>query len=178
MDPPSELAISLLECVAILKGLKDMNAWKNLSDMIEDPNFLDSLHELDMNKINQRLQTQVRTKLKFLKKTIDIENISKVERNILNYVESVLKYCAIYQNIIPLKNKINNSEKQYLDATLKLKEHEDSLTNTRNALLDLEKSLNDVFEKNVELKNDNCLLKTKFEYADKLMEGLSSVHDR
>lgn len=178
LDPPPESTICLLECMAILKGLKEMNAWKNLSDMIEEPNFLDGLHELDLNKINQRQQTQVRTKLKFLKKTIDIENISKVECSILNYVESVLKYCAIYQDIIPLKNKINKSEKHHLDATLKLKEHEDSLTNTRNALSELEKSLNNVSKENDQLKNDNGLLKTKFEYADKLMEGLSSVHDR
>lgn len=178
MDPPTESAISLLECVAILKGLKEMNAWKNLSDMTEDPNFLDGLHELDVNKINQRQQTQVRTKLKFLKKTIDIENISKVECSILNYIESVLKYCAIYQDIIPLKNKINKFEKHHLDATLKLKEHEDSLANTRNALFELEKSLNNVSKENIELKNDNGLLKTKFVYADKLMEGLSSIHHR
>lgn len=170
--------MSLLECVAILKGLKDMNVWKNLSDMIEDSNFLNGLHELDVNKINQRQQTQVRTKLKFMKKTMDIENISKVEYSIMNYIESILKYCSIYQDIVPLKSKINKSEKHYLDATLKLKEHEDSLANTRNVLCELEKSLENVSKENVELKKYNVLMKTKFEYADKLMEGLNSVYER
>jgi len=34
--------MTLLECIAILKGLKNMNTWKSLSDMIEDPNFLNN----------------------------------------------------------------------------------------------------------------------------------------
>jgi len=133
---------------------------------------------LDANKINQRYQTQVRTKLKFLKKTVDIQAISKVECSILNFIESVLKYCHIYQDIIPLKNKIHKFEKDYLDATLKLKEHQNSLENTQCTLSNLEKSLNDVSKENIELKKENCLLKIKFEYANKVIEGLKSVHER
>lgn len=155
-----------------------MSSWKNLSEMIEEPNFLNSLQEMDVNKINQRQQTQVRTKLKFLKKTIDIQVISKVEASILNFIESVLKYCSIYQDIIPLKKKIDKLEKDYLDATLKLKEHENSLKNTQCTLSDLETSLEDVSKKDIELKKENRLLKIKFEYADKLMQGLVSVHQK
>lgn len=178
LDTPSESVMTLLECVAILRGMKDMNTWKSLSDMIEEPNFLNNLQELDANKINQRHQTQVRTKLKFLKKTVDIQAISKVECSLLNFIESVLKYCHIYQDIIPLKNKINKFDKDYLNDTLKLKEHEDSLENTRCTLSDLEKSLDDLSKENIELKNDNCSLKIKFEYADKVIKGLKSVHER
>jgi hypothetical protein len=170
--------MTLLECVAILKGLKDMNSWKNLCDMIEDPNFLINLQELDINKINQRQQTQIRTKVKFLKKTIDVQVISKLESSLLNFIESVLKYCSIYHDIIPIRNKVDKSEKEYLDATLKIKEHEDSLKNTRCTLIELEKSLDDVSKENVELKKKNCLLKAKFEYADKLIKELKSVHER
>lgn len=155
-----------------------MNAWKNLCEMIEDANFLNSLQELDLNKIYQRQQTQVRTKLKFLKKTVDIQVISKVECSILNFIESVLKYCSIYHEIVPLKRKIEKGENHCLDAALKLKEHEDSLKNTRCALSKLEKSLDDVSAENIELIKENGLLKIKFEYADKLIKGLRSVHDR
>lgn len=164
--------------MAILKGLKDINSWKNLSDMIEDSNFLSNLQNLDLNKINQRQQTQVRTKLKFLKKTIDMQAISKVECSILNFIESVLKYCSIYQDIIPLIKKIDESEKDYLDTTLKLKEQEDSLKNTRVTLLNLEKTLENISMDNTKLKKENNLLKIKFEYADKLIKGLNSAYER
>lgn len=164
--------------MAIFKGQKDISSWKQLCDMIEDPNFLTSLQELDINKINQKQQTQVRTKLKLLKKTIDIQAISKVECTVLNFVESVLKYCSIYHDILPLKHKIDKYEKDYLEATLKLKEHEDGLKNTRCVLFNLEKSLDDVSKENIKIKNENRLLKIKFEYADDLMQGLSSVHER
>jgi len=146
--------------------------------MIEDANFLDSLQELDLNQINQRQQTQVRTKLKFLKKTIDVEAVSEVERSILNFVESVLNYCSMYHEIVPLKNKIEKGEQHCVDATLKLRDHEDSLKNTRCALSELEKSLDDVSKENIALTKENRLLKTKFEYADKLIKGLRSVHER
>lgn len=178
LETPPESVLTLLECVAIFKGLKDMNSWKQLSDMIEDQNFLIDLQELDVNKINQKQQTQVRTKIKFLKKTIDVKVISKVECTILNFIESVLKYCSIYHDIIPLKHKIDKYEKDYLEATLKLKEHEDSLKNTRSTLFNLEKSLDDVSKENIEVKKENCLLKIKFEYADNLMRGLSSVYEK
>lgn len=164
--------------MAILKGFKDMNSWKNLSDMIEDPIFLNHLQELELNKINQRQQTQMRTKIKFLKKTIDIHVISIVEHSMLNYIESILKYCSVYQDIIPLKKKLDKYEKDYLDSTLKLKEQEDSLKNTRCTLLSLEKSLDDISKKNTELKKENNLLKIKFEYADKLIKGLNSAYER
>ncbi|VVC32081.1 Dynein heavy chain, domain-2,Dynein heavy chain domain,Dynein heavy chain, domain-1,Dynein heavy chain, P- [Cinara cedri] len=178
LETPPESAITLLECVAIFKGLKDMNSWKQLSDMTEDPHFLISLQELDINKINQKQQTQVRTKLKFLKKTIDIQAISKVECTILNFIESVLKYCSIYHDILPLKHKVDKYEKDYLEATLKLKEHEDSLKNTQCTLFNLEKSLDDVSKENIKIKKENSLMKVKFEYADNLIQELSSIHER
>lgn len=146
--------------------------------MLEDPNFLNSLKELDVNKINQRQQTQIRTKLKFLKKTINIQTISKVEISMLNFIESVLKYCSMYQDLIPLKHKLDKSDKEYVDASLKLKEHEDTFKNTRSTLLNLEKSLDDVTKENIEVKKENCLLKYKFEYADKLMKELNPIHGR
>jgi len=155
-----------------------MSAWKNLCEMIEDASFLNSLRELDLNRICQRQQTQVRTKLKFLKKTIDIEVISATEHSILDFVESVLNYCSVYHEIIPLKNKIEKAEKHCLDATLKLRDHEASLVNTRRVLSELEKSMDDVSKENIALTKENRLLKTKFEYADKLIKGLRSVRER
>lgn len=170
--------MTLLECMAILKGLKDMNSWKNLCDMIEDPDFLKNLHDLDVNKINQRHQTQIRTKIKLLKKTIDLQTISKVENTIFNFIESLLKYCSMYQDVIPLKNKLDKSDKDYADASFRLKEHEDSLKNTRSALSNLEKSLNNLSQENTNLKKENGSLKNKFKYADKLMKELNLVHER
>lgn len=155
-----------------------MNSWKNLIEMIEDPNFFNSLQELDVNKINQRQQTQIRTKLKFLKKTMDIQVISKIECSILNFIESVLNYCSLYHDIIPLKNKINKSESDYIDATLKLKEHEDSLKNTQSTLINLEKSLDDVSKENIQLKNENRDLKIKFEYSDRLLKALKTIYEK
>lgn len=178
METPPESVLTLLECLAILKSLKDTNSWKNLSDMIEDINFLNNLQELDMNKINQRQQTQVRTKIKFFKKSTDIQTLTKVECSLLKFIESVLKYCTIYQDVLPLKNKIDKFEKDYLDATLKLREHENSLNNTRFTLSNLEKSFDNITKENAELQIENGLLKIKFEYADKLMLGLISVHKR
>lgn len=177
METPPESVITLLECVAILKGLKDFNSWKNLSDMIEDSNFLNNLQDLDLNKINQRQQTQVRTKLKFLKKTFDMQAITKVECSILSFIESVLKYCSFYQDIIPLKKNIDKFGKDYLDTTLKLKEQEGSLKNARNTLFNLEKTLENKSKENSELNKENNLLKIKFEYADKLIQGLNSAYE-
>lgn len=170
--------MTLLESIAILKGLKDVTLWKSLCDMTEDPNFLNSLKELDVNRINQRQLTQIRTKIKFLKKTIDIQTISKVEISILNFIDSILKYCLMYQDIIPLKKKLDKSDKEHVDASSKLKEHEDSLKHIRLTLLNLEKSLNDVSKENIELKTENELLKNKFKYADKLMNELGPVRER
>lgn len=164
--------------MAILKGHKDMSSWKNLCDMVEDPDFLKNLQELDVNKINQRHQTQLRTKIKFLKKTIAIQNTSKVENNIFNFIESILNYCSMYQDVIPFKNKLEKSDKDYVDASLKLQEYEDSLKSTRCTLSNLEKKLNNVSQENVDLKKENGLLRNTFEYADKLMNGLRSVHER
>lgn len=146
--------------------------------MVEDPDFLNNLQEMDVNKINQRQQTQIRTKIKFLKKTVDIQTISKVENDIFNFIESVLKYCSMYHDVIPIKNKLDKLDKDYVESSLKLKEHENTLKNTRCTLFSLEKSLNEISKENIDLKKENVSLKNKFQYADKLMKGLNSVHER
>jgi len=51
------------ECVALILGYKEVN-WKVSKQMMSDPKFLNTLKGLNADEITQKLQSQVRAKLK------------------------------------------------------------------------------------------------------------------
>lgn len=60
--PPEPVQI-VCECVAILKGVKEVN-WKSAKGLMADPNFLRTLQEMNCDLITQAQQKAVKAHMK------------------------------------------------------------------------------------------------------------------
>ena len=60
--PPEPVQI-VCECVAIIRGLKEIS-WKSAKGMMTDPNFLTKLREMNCDLITQKQQQAVKAHMK------------------------------------------------------------------------------------------------------------------
>lgn len=96
--PPKPVQI-VSECVAILRGVKDIS-WKGAKGMMSDPSFLRLLQEMNCEQITHRQQQAVKAHLKKSTKMDQMESISKAGYGLYKFVLAVLDYCAVYREVI------------------------------------------------------------------------------
>jgi dynein heavy chain len=132
--PPEPVQV-VSECVAILLGYKEVN-WKVAKQMMSDPKFLSSLKNLNVDELTLKQQSQIRAKLKvptnnsiipvvfiiiffFIStkqastKMSLMKDISKAGFGLLSFVEAVLKYCVVYREVKPKKEKVKTLENDF-----------------------------------------------------------------
>jgi len=95
--PPEPVQI-VSECVAILRGVKDVS-WKGAKGMMSDPYFLRHLQEMNCDQITLRQQQAVRSLLKKTDKLDQMQVISKAGYGLYKFVLAVLDYCAVYREV-------------------------------------------------------------------------------
>jgi dynein heavy chain len=64
VSPPKPVQV-ICECIAILRGVKEVN-WKNAKGLMADPQYLFTLKNMNCNLITTKQQAQVKTHLKVL----------------------------------------------------------------------------------------------------------------
>lgn len=89
-NPPEPVQI-ICECVAILKGYKDIS-WKTAKGMLADTNFLKSLQELNCDLITMKQVTSCRAHMK-VKKKIQFQRVSSASKlYVLNKIDAIKKF--------------------------------------------------------------------------------------
>ncbi|XP_050527907.1 dynein axonemal heavy chain 10 [Daktulosphaira vitifoliae] len=174
---PPEPVQTVTECVAILLGYNDVN-WKVAKGMMSDPNFLDTLKKLDVDRLNQKQQSLVRAKLKASKKISLMKSISKAGFGLLFFVEAVLQYCVVYKEVKPKKDKVEMLEKEFQLATNQLNKLNKELNQILNILNDLNEKYQKAMEERKILLEETSLMERRLIAADKLITGLSSENKR
>lgn len=96
--PPEAVQI-VSECVAMLRGVKDIS-WKGAKGMMSDPGFLRALQEMNCDKITLKQQQAVRAHLKKSTKLEQMQSISKAGFGLYKFVLAVLEYCAVFREVI------------------------------------------------------------------------------
>ncbi|CRL07346.1 CLUMA_CG020322, isoform A [Clunio marinus] len=103
-NPPEPVQI-ICECVAILKGLKDIS-WKTAKGMLAETNFLKSLQEMNCDLITVKQVTSCRAHMKKTTKMDEMKTISKAGYGLLKFVQAVLKYCDTYRIVKPKQDRV------------------------------------------------------------------------
>ncbi|XP_055618804.1 dynein axonemal heavy chain 10 isoform X2 [Toxorhynchites rutilus septentrionalis] len=174
--PPEPVQV-VCECVAIIKGFKEIS-WKTAKGMMSEGNFLRSLQELDCDQISQKQVANVRAHMKKSQKLDDMQTISKAGFGLLKFVRAVLGYCDVYREVKPKKDRVAFLEAE-LDSQIKLL---NKLTKEINKLVSELDELNNKYATAIKEKQ---MLQEMMEQAerrllaaDKLISGLSSERDR
>uniref|UniRef100_A0A182IR22 AAA+ ATPase domain-containing protein n=1 Tax=Anopheles atroparvus TaxID=41427 RepID=A0A182IR22_ANOAO len=174
--PPEPVQV-VCECVAIIKGYKDIS-WKTAKGMMSEGSFLRSLQELDCDAITQKQVATVRANMKRSQKLEEMQSISKAGYGLLKFVRAVLGYCDVFKEIKPKKDRVAFLESE-LNGQIRL------LVKLTNEIGKLENELAELNSKYANAIKEKQMLQEMMEQAerrllaaDKLISGLSSERDR
>uniref|UniRef100_A0A182TQL6 AAA+ ATPase domain-containing protein n=1 Tax=Anopheles melas TaxID=34690 RepID=A0A182TQL6_9DIPT len=174
--PPEPVQV-VCECVAIIKGFKEIS-WKTAKGMMSEGNFLRSLQELDCDAITQKQVATVRANMKRSQKLDEMQSISKAGYGLLKFVRAVLGYCDVFKEIKPKKDRVAFLESE-LNGQIRL------LVRLTNEIGKLENELAELNSKYANAIKEKQMLQEMMEQAerrllaaDKLISGLSSERDR
>ncbi|KAH8257767.1 hypothetical protein KR038_000855 [Drosophila bunnanda] len=169
--PPAAVQV-VCECVAILKGIKEIN-WKSAKGMMSDVNFLKSLMEMDCEALTQKQITQCRQHMK-TQNLDDMGKISIAGAGLLKFVKAVLGFFEVYREVKPKKERVDFLVEEQ-EVQIKLLNHLNS------EIQKLEEKLSELNENYaVSMKQMRALTEMmqqaerRLIASDKLISGLSS----
>ncbi|XP_041985040.1 dynein axonemal heavy chain 10 [Aricia agestis] len=174
---PPEAVQVVCECVAILRGVKEIN-WKGAKGMMADPNFLRNLQEMNCDLITQQQVKVVKAHMKKSKKLDTMQQISTAGYGLLKFVTAVLGYCAVYKEVKPKKDKVEELEKEYTEAVNYLASLNKEIEKLQATLDGLNSRYETAMLRRQELQEETDLMMRRLVAADKLMSGLSSEQKR
>nr|XP_049701305.1 dynein axonemal heavy chain 10 [Helicoverpa armigera] len=174
---PPEAVQTVCECVAIIRGVKDIS-WKGAKGMMADPNFLRNLQEMNCDLITQNQVKAVKAHMKKSKKLDTMQQISKAGYGLLKFVIAVLGYCAVYREVKPKKDKVEALEKEYTEACNYLASLNREIDRLQKTLDGLNNKYETAMLRRQELQEETDIMMRRLIAADKLMSGLSSEQKR
>ncbi|XP_063540762.1 dynein axonemal heavy chain 10 [Cydia strobilella] len=174
---PPEAVQVVCECVVIIRGIKDVS-WKGAKGMMADPNFLRNLQEMNCDLITQKQVKDVKAHMKKSKKLDTMQQISKAGYGLLKFVIAVLGYCAVYKEVKPKKDKVEQLEKEYTEAINYLESLNREINRLQRTLDGLNAKYDTAMLRRQELQEETDIMMRRLIAADKLMSGLSSEQKR
>nr|XP_031841739.1 dynein heavy chain 10, axonemal [Nomia melanderi] len=174
--PPEPVQI-VSECVAMLRGVKDIS-WKGAKGMMSDPAFLRILQEMNCDKITLKTQQAVKAHLRKSTKLDQMQNISKAGFGLYKFVLAVLDYCAVYREVKPKIDRVTELEAESERARKALEREERELKRIEKAIGELNVKYENAMAERQKLQEETDILQRRLIAADKLINGLSSENER
>ncbi|CAL7939586.1 unnamed protein product [Xylocopa violacea] len=174
--PPEPVQI-VSECVAMLRGIKDIS-WKGAKGMMSDPAFLRTLQEMNCDKITLKQQQAVKAHLKKTTKLDQMQSISKAGYGLYKFVMAVLDYCAVFREVKPKIDRVKELEAESERARKALEREERELKRIEKAIGELNIKYENAMAERQKLQEETDLLQRRLIAADKLINGLSSENER
>ncbi|KAM0726763.1 Dynein axonemal heavy chain 10 [Formica fusca] len=174
--PPEPVQI-VSECVAMLRGVKDVS-WKGAKGMMSDPGFLRSLQEMNCEQITLKQQQAVRTHLKKTDKLDQMQVISRAGYGLYKFVLAVLDYCAVYKEVKPKMDRVQILETESEKTRRALEKEERELKRLEKTIEELNAKYDIAMTERQKLQDETDLLQRRLLAADKLISGLSSENER
>ncbi|XP_037820573.1 dynein heavy chain 10, axonemal isoform X1 [Lucilia sericata] len=169
--PPPQVQV-VCECVAILKGMKEIN-WKSAKGMMSDVSFLKSLMEMDCEALTGKQINQCRNHMKS-QNLDEMEKISVAGAGLLKFVRAVIGFYEVYKEVKPKKERVDFLVQEQ-EQQIKLLNH------LNNEITKLEAQLDSLNYRYAESMKQMKALTEMMQQAerrliasDKLISGLSS----
>lgn len=174
---PPEAVQVVCECVVIIRGIKEVS-WKSAKGMMSDPSFLKSLQELNCDAITQGQQRAVKAHLKKSSKLDDMASISKAGFGLLKFVQAVLGYCAVYKEVKPKQERVEQLQREYDTAKKSLEKLYNEIQKLEDDLAKLNQKYEVAMKRKQELQEETDIMMRRLAAADKLISGLGSEQAR
>ncbi|XP_055909296.1 LOW QUALITY PROTEIN: dynein axonemal heavy chain 10 [Eupeodes corollae] len=174
--PPPQVQV-VCECVAILKGLKEIN-WKTAKGMMSDVNFLRSLMEMDCEALTARQINACRAHMKSAPGLDDMDKISQAGAGLLGFVRAVIAFFEVFREVKPKKERVDFLvQEQNLQIKILIR-----LNNEITQLEDTLAALNSKYEESIrQMKMLTEMMhqaERRLVASDRLISGLTSERSR
>lgn len=170
---PPEPVQTICECIVILRGYKEVN-WKTAKGMMAEANFLRTLQEMNCDAITQAQQRACKAHMKKSSKMDEMASISKAGYGLYKFVQAVLGYCAVFREVKPKKERVEQLEAEFNNAKRNLEKLYSEISKLEEDLNKLNQKYADAMKRRQELQEETDLMMRRLEAADKLISGLSS----
>ncbi|KAJ8963302.1 hypothetical protein NQ318_018771 [Aromia moschata] len=174
---PPEPVQTICECVVILRGIKEVS-WKSAKGMMADTSFLRTLQEMNCDLITQAQQKACKAHMARSKKLDEMASISKAGFGLLKFVQAVLGYCAVYKEVKPKKERVEQLQAEFNAAKRFLEKVYNEIAKLEDDLNKLNEKYEVAMRRRQELQEETDIMMRRLEAADKLITGLSSEEAR
>ncbi|KAJ8934457.1 hypothetical protein NQ314_013332 [Rhamnusium bicolor] len=174
---PPEPVQTIGECLCILRGYKEIS-WKTAKGMMAEASFLRQLQEMNCDAITQAQQRAVKAHMKKSTKMDEMASISKAGYGLLKFVTAVLGYCAVFREVRPKKERVEQLENEFNAAKRFLDKLYSDIAKIEEDLNKLNQKYESAMRRRQELQEETDIMMRRLEAADKLISGLSSEQAR
>ncbi|XP_050294970.1 dynein axonemal heavy chain 10 [Anthonomus grandis grandis] len=170
---PPEAVQVVCECIVILRGYKEVS-WKTAKGMMAEASFLRTLQEMNCDAITLAQQRACKAHMKKSSKLDDMASVSKAGYGLLKFVQAVLGYCAVFREVKPKKDRVEQLEAEYNNAKRSLEKLYNEIAKLEADLDKLNQKYATAMKRRQELQEETDIMMRRLEAADKLISGLSS----
>ncbi|KAF7265371.1 hypothetical protein GWI33_021219 [Rhynchophorus ferrugineus] len=174
---PPEAVQVVCECIVILRGYKEVS-WKTAKGMMAEANFLRTLQEMNCDAITQAQQRACKAHMKKSSKLEEMATVSKAGYGLLKFVQAVLGYCAVYREVKPKKERVEQLQSEYNAMKKNLEKLYAEIAKLESDLDKLNEKYATAMKRRQELQEETDIMMRRLEAADKLISGLSSEKKR
>lgn len=173
LSEPPHLVQMVGECIAIIKGSKEIS-WESFQNLLSDPNFIESLQELDVNKITIEQQQLIDARLKNFNEFGQLKSINKIAFELYQFLQVTLRLYTFCQKSEKIKNYEIDSE--CIEMGFRTEENE--LENLEKQLTELNMKYDDATSRKRELQEETDSLQKYLIFVDEMTNELFSDSDK
>ncbi|KAI3386976.1 hypothetical protein SNEBB_002464 [Seison nebaliae] len=190
---PPESVQFVCECICVLFD-KEIG-WKSAKGLMADPNFLQKLKSVDieknpkkilneckiiLGKISDKFETKGMTNEadRDVKEMEDMKKVSRAGAGLLKFVKATVGYAAVYKMVKPKKDRVAKLENDLHQAEKDLEKTQRELNRVEEELARLNSEYEKAKAEQKQLQDENEIMERRLVAAEKLMSGLSSEEKR
>eukprot|EP00163_Fabomonas_tropica_P031148 TRINITY_DN730_c1_g1_i6.p1 TRINITY_DN730_c1_g1~~TRINITY_DN730_c1_g1_i6.p1 ORF type:complete len:4200 (+),score=1431.71 TRINITY_DN730_c1_g1_i6:1002-12602(+) len=171
---PPIMVEKVVECVSILKGIKELN-WKLSKTMMAAPDFINSLIHFDTNKLTEKQVRSVKEYFKISKFTpSELTSVSRAAAGLLTWVYAMVNFYGVYKTVAPKRQAVANLEKQMAKGEKDLADVKEEVRQLNQELEDLGKQFEQSTKEATELSEKAALMEKRMAAAKRLIAGLGT----
>lgn len=177
--PPDKVKLTL-ECVAIMLGQKSVE-WADVRKLLAKPEFIPSILSFDIDKLTPRQIKIVQDKYLDGNPDLTVEKVmrsSKAAGPLFQWASSQVKYSTIYNSIQPLREEVEQLEKEASVANEQKEKLESEVAQLESSITSYKAEYATLIRDVEALKREMEMVTTKVDRAESLMKSLSQESER
>ena len=179
MRPPKNVQLTL-ECVAIMLGEKKIE-WSDVRKLLSKADFIPSILSFDVDKLTGRQVKVVEDNYVVGNKELTYESVSRSSKAcgpLYKWAESQIKYSSVYNRVQPLRDEVNQLEKDAQIVKDKKDNLEAEVAKLEESIADYKSDYASLIRDVEALKTEMVTVTTKVDRAESLIKSLSHESER